>query len=655
MNRITFNGRHTVATILGLAGIIAIGSLSFSQQANAQEVPAPENNLLSSPVAPLDSVEVPLPENIDDFIKDRAAAIRLGKALFWDMQVGSDGQTACASCHYQGGSDGRDKNQIAPGPDGRFDNGHTVNFQLKLDRDFPFTKFTDPNDASSTKIRSSNDIVGSQGVFKVDFLGITNTAIDAGILRADATFNRQGLNTLQVTGRNAPSVINAIFNHRNFWDGRAHNEFNGVNPFGDSDVNARVYRTDPLTGETVSTHLSIKNASLASQAVGPVNSDVEMAHGGRDFASVGRKMLGLKPLGTQRVDATDSVLSGIIDPSGIGLSTSYEQLAKDAFVDSWWNGNDKFTVSGGRIIKDSNGSYKHMEANFSLIFGLAVLMYESTLVSDQTPLDNYLRGDSKAISDSAKRGLELFNGKAGCISCHKGATLTNAAIPVIWHEARDQQRSVMVESMLMHDNNVSVYDIGFYNIGVRPTADDLGVGGNDPFGNPLSFSRSLQLGILSDSIGDVTPSSRIAVNGAFKTPGLRNVALNAPYNHNGGYATLHQVINNYNRGGDFGHQNKPDTSPDVKTLDLSVFEKRDLIQLMLEMTDPRVEKRSAPFDHPELRIPNGHTIKAGSTTLTINSGNGASAVDVITIPATGRSGGSPLRRFLGNIETRMFQ
>jgi cytochrome c peroxidase len=330
-------------------------------------------------------------------------------------------------------------------------------------------------------------------------------------------------------------------------------------------------------------------------------------------------------------------------------------MAKDAFVESWWNGDDKFSVSGGRIIKDSNGSYKHIEANFSLIFGLAVLMYESTLVSDQTPLDNYLRGDSKAISESAKRGFELFNGKAGCISCHKGATTTNAAIPVIWHEARDQNRTVMVESMLMHDNNVSVYDIGYYNIGVRPTAEDLGVGANDPFGNPLSFSRSLQLGILSDSIGDVTPSSRIAVNGAFKTPGLRNVALNAPYNHNGGYATLHEVINNYNRGGDFGHQNKPDTSPDVKKLDLTVFEKRDLIQMMLEMTDPRVENRSAPFDHPELRIPNGHSIKTGSTTLTINSGSGSSAVDQITIPATGRSGGSPLRRFLGNIETRMFQ
>ena len=52
MNRITLSGRQTAATILGMAGIIAIGSLSLSQQASAQEVPAPENNLQSSPVAP---------------------------------------------------------------------------------------------------------------------------------------------------------------------------------------------------------------------------------------------------------------------------------------------------------------------------------------------------------------------------------------------------------------------------------------------------------------------------------------------------------------------------------------------------------------------------------------------------------------------------
>ena len=52
---------------------------------------------------------------LDDYISDRAVAIRLGKALFWDMNVGSDGNTACATCHFQAGADNRMTNQINPG------------------------------------------------------------------------------------------------------------------------------------------------------------------------------------------------------------------------------------------------------------------------------------------------------------------------------------------------------------------------------------------------------------------------------------------------------------------------------------------------------------------------------------------------------------
>jgi len=56
---------------------------------------------------------VPLPANLKNFVKDRQAALRLGKALFYDMQVGSDGIQACATCHFQAGGDVRSKNQVA--------------------------------------------------------------------------------------------------------------------------------------------------------------------------------------------------------------------------------------------------------------------------------------------------------------------------------------------------------------------------------------------------------------------------------------------------------------------------------------------------------------------------------------------------------------
>jgi hypothetical protein len=219
--------------------------------------------------------------------------------------------------------------------------------------------------------------------------------------------------------------------------------------------------------------------------------------------------------------------------------------------------------------------------------------------------------------------------------------------------------NILSEVMPMQDLLPSAYDIGYYNIGVRPTAEDLGVGANDPFGNPLSFSRGLQIGFLTEAnrpLGqEVTATTRLAINGAFKTPGLRNVALTAPYMHNGGAATLSQVINIYHRGGDFGRENMPDTSPDVALAGgMTIFQKRDLLQLMLEMTDARVARRSAPFDHPELIVPNGHSIRTGTTSTLINSGNGTAKDDLIIIPATGKNGGAPLRRFLGNTETRFF-
>ncbi len=439
-NGLGINPVHITAA-LGLAGVVGAMQLIAPSKANAQGVPPAEAPI---PLTALNTVPVPLPADLDVYIKDRAAAIRLGKALFWDMQVGSAG-TACASCHYQAGADGRDRNQLNPGPDGRFDTTHSNNFQLRLDTHFPFTKFQDALDVNSPKVRSRNDIVGSQGVFKTDFVGLTNGAFgvgsfgaeDSGVTRPDAVFTRSGVNTRQVTGRNSPSVINAVFNHRNFWDGRAHNEFNGVNPFGDSDVNARVYETDPVTGQAVAVQVRILDASLASQAVGPVNNEVEMAHGGRNFATVAKKLLGVKPLALQKVAADDSVLGAVANPTK-GLDTTYDAMIKAAIQDKWWNGSNRFNVAaGGRVVPAAAGQFSHMEGNFSLIFGLAVMMYESTLVSDQTPYDRYLNGDATALSASAIRGITVLETQ-GCTACHNGATLTNAATPVALLDAEVQ-------------------------------------------------------------------------------------------------------------------------------------------------------------------------------------------------------------------------
>ena len=102
----------------------------------------------------------------------------------------------------------------------------------------------------------------------------------------------------------------------------------------------------------------------------------------------------------------------------------------------------------------------------------------------------------------------------------------------------------------------------------------------------------------------------IARTGFFKTPQLRNVALTAPYFHNGSQLTLEQVVEFYNRGADFNIVSElAIMDPDIEPLGLGLTlqEKQDLVDFLRNgLTDPRTVKQSAPFDHPQLLTPNGH-------------------------------------------------
>ncbi|WP_458646418.1 hypothetical protein [Nostoc sphaeroides] len=186
-------------------------------------------------------------------------------------------------------------------------------------------------------------------------------------------------------------------------------------------------------------------------------------------------------------------------------------------------------------------------------------------------------------------------------------------------------------------------DNGFFNIGVRPVTDDPGLGGNDPVqNNPLSEARLAQLGKFQLLLGEKPPvlnpplnsSETVFADGAFKAPGLRNVELTAPYFHNGGQATLEQVVDFYNRGGDFG------VLPPLK---LSPEEKQQLVAFLKGLTDERVRYEKAPFDHPQLFVPNGHP---GNQTFVSDDGTGKATDSFLEIPAVGRNGGSAIRNFL---------
>jgi cytochrome c peroxidase len=556
--------------------------------------------------APLDTLPVPSPANEGDFVRDPASAVKLGKALFWDMQAGSDGRTACATCHYNAGADSRSRNQVNPsggaftlaGPNGSVTAG-----------DFPLHRLADVTNRASQVTADTNNVVASQGVVVSRFAGIDpGDPQDARVLGPDPIFSVGGTPVRQTTPRNSPSVINAVFNVRNFWDGRATNDFNGVSAFGARDTGARVGRVD-ASGGVDQVAVSLANSSLASQAVAPPGNPVEMSADGRTLSDVGRKLLSLKPLGEQAVSASDSVLGSDADPSGRGLSTSYRALIEQAFAPDWWDSSATVPAPSGR-------RFSLMEFNFPLFWGLAIQAYESTLVSDQTPADRFMEGDKTAISASAQAGLDVFRGAGRCSTCHLGPDLTDATVA-----------NVAAVGLTTTDGGLPV-DTGFLNIGVRPTASDPGLGGLDPFGNPLSTVRQ-QRGGTTDKVG-----------GAFKVPALRNVALTAPYFHNGGQLTLRQVVDFYNRQGDFAN---PEQSGVLGNLGLTETQKNDLVAFLQSLTDPRVASASAPFDHPQLFVPSGAQTAADGAVLKDASGQ---AVDCfLQVPATGAAGGAALPQF----------
>jgi len=425
--------------------------------------------------------KVPEPSKLSEFIRDKQAAIAIGKALFWDMQVGSDNMTSCASCHFQAGADNRAKNQVSPGllrvnsnleadPDTTFQVGGP-NYTLKKG-DFPFHKLSDVNNRKSSVVSDVNDVASSQGVFLEQFGGLNSTNLtEIRTVTPDGVFKVNGINTRRVEPRNTPTVINAIFNLRNFWDGRAQDRFNGVNPFGNRDRGAYVWKASK-PNEVKAVVVDLNNASLASQAVGPPLSSFEMSADGRLFPELGRKLLNRRPLALQRVHPQDSVLGGYSQSPAPGVTVStYAEAIRAAFKPEWWQGIVNLAPEttepvGGAAdtmgLKDLSKALKkakaprpvltqwtHMEANFSLYFGLCIQLYEATLVSDQTPFDSYAEGQTNSLTSQQKQGLDIFFGKGKCANCHGGPEFTKATVGHIQNQR--------LERMIMGDGGQAIY------------------------------------------------------------------------------------------------------------------------------------------------------------------------------------------------------
>ncbi len=153
----------------------------------------------------------------------------------------------------------------------------------------------------------------------------------------------------------------------------------------------------------------------------------------------------------------------------------------------------------------------------------ALASYVRTIRAGDSPLDRFVAGDADALSEREFQGLQLFQGNARCNHCHLGANLT---------------------------------DEGFHNTGVAWSEGRL-----------QDLGRFVVSGVERES-------------GAFKTPTLREVERTAPYMHDGSLATLEEVVDFYDRGGDAN----PYLDPILRPLNLSPVEKEALVVFLRALT-----------------------------------------------------------------------
>src|SRR6266478_6450362 len=270
--------------------------------------------------------------------------------------------------------------------------------------------------------------------------------------------------------RNAPTILNALYNKTQFWDGRVH--------------------------------------TLEQQAALPITNPFEM--------------------GSARIGDAVSRIAGDKD---------YQTQFMQAF---------------GRDVNEQD-------------MLSAIAAYERTLASFDSPFDHFIAGDANAISDPAKRGWELFNGKARCNLCH---ALT------------DNQR----DTTLFMDND-------FHNIGI-------GILRHHVARLAQQAERELAQGRL-EAIDVASITSEMSVLGrflvtrkqsdiaSFKTPGLRNVLVTGPYFHDGSMQTLWDVMDHYNKGD--GIRN-PWLDKDMQPLALSESEIDDVVALLASLTSRNTSK-----------------------------------------------------------------
>lgn len=236
------------------------------------------------------------------------------------------------------------------------------------------------------------------------------------------------------------------------------------------------------------------------------------------------------------------------DPVELGLSGQEEKLLARLKSDSRYQSLFPAAFPGGGVSTEASAPGVINLSNVTK----AIASFERTLISGNSPYDRAQQGDTLAMTASARRGQELFfSEKMECFHCHGGFNFTGTT---------DYVGKGIVE--------VEFHNTGLYNVDGK---------GAYPKNNP--------------GIREFT--QRLEDEGKFKAPSLRNIALTAPYMHDGSVATLEAVMDHYSAGGrtiangpnkGVGADN-PNRSEFINGFDMSPQEKRDMVSFLKSLTD----------------------------------------------------------------------
>ena len=238
-----------------------------------------------------------------------------------------------------------------------------------------------------------------------------------------------------------------------------------------------------------------------------------------------------------------------------GRVITLEEQAKQPII----NPNEMGMPSHDALVEKISNISEYKTA-FQAIFGTekitidhiarAIASFERTLISFNAPFDRFIAGEKDAISASAQRGWKLFQGKARCITCHE----FNRSYPFF-------------------SNNK------FHNVGVAMKGKDFEFLARKAASSGADPSALVQEE-ASAELGRYLVTKEPKDIGAFKTSGLRNIALTAPFMHDGSESTLESVVEFYNKGG----VPNPNLDGGIRPLNLSEDEKKDLVVFMKSLT-----------------------------------------------------------------------